>query len=114
MTAEGTKTDIILFEELTYEVSTKMLAMETLERLNLSHTGFDFKGYNVKIPGYICLPVKHSSNPEIKKSQKEELLVLGYEKLDTRLVEEYQLNSEGKDIYVISVEKLLDIHNVEH
>lgn len=114
MTAVGTKTNIILFEELPYEVSTKMLATETLERLNPNNTGFDFKGYNVKIPGYICLPVKHSDNPKIKENQKRELLALGYKKLDASLVEEYKLDREGKDIYVISVEKLLDIHNVEH
>lgn len=114
MTAVGIERENILFEDLSYELSTKMLAEETLERLNCNRTGFDFKGYNVKIPGYICLPVKISKNVDKRRNQHKELLALGYKKLSQELASEYKLAYDGKEIYIISIEKLMEIHNIEH
>lgn len=114
MTAVGIERENILFEDLPYEVSTKMLSEETLERLNRNRTGFDFKGYNVKIPGYICLPVKISKNVDKRRSQHQELISFGYRKLSQELAIEYKLGYDGKEIYIISIKKLMEIHNIEH
>lgn len=103
-----------LYGQLPYETTTKMLGDETLERLNFNKTGFDFKGYNSSIPGYICLPVKHSNNLQEKSAQEHELNELGYQRLEEELVEKYFKSSyNGRTMYVISIGDLLKIHHID-
>lgn len=107
MTTENVTT--ILYEELPYEEGVKMLRDETLERLN--HCEFSFSGYNVKIPGFVVIPVKLSQIPAERKREVKELEQLGYKKVDEKMVEQYRLNAE-KPNYMIPIVKLMEVHNV--
>lgn len=103
------KSTTILYEEIPYEDGVKMLRNETVERLN--HCGFGFSGYNIRIPGFVAIPVKFSKIPAKRKEQLKELEQLGYKKASAEMVEKYRLSSE-KPNYMISIKALVDIHNV--
>lgn len=116
----------IMFDQIPLDVRTKMLGDETLQRLNCNTTKFDFSGYHVTVPGFVCIPVKLSKDEEKKAQQIAELKTLGYEKLDQKLLETYSLNFSGKtasgygpmhksakEIYAIPVADLMKVHGIE-
>lgn len=120
------KTASIMFEEIPFEARTKMLSDETLQRLNCNATKFDFSGYHVTVPGFVCIPVKFSKDEEKKAQQIAELKALGYQKLEQKMLDTYHLSFSGKtasgygpmhksakEIYAISVAYLMKVHGIE-
>lgn len=98
----------ILYEDLPDEIAVKLLSSETLERLK----DLEFKGYNVRIPGYVCIPVKFSKTPAKRKEQVQELKKLGYSKVKPEDIEKYRLSGSEREFYKIPIKKLLEIHKV--
>ena len=102
----------VLYEDLSYEVATNMLATETLNRLNVNKTGFDFRGYNTSVPGYICLPVKHIGDSKARREQRKELEELGYRKMEESEKDKYKIVQGVRELYLIPIRDLLEIHNI--